>query len=218
MKSQVPSGYVLLDAAYGVKLVVGQTASKNLTDKEQKGALTIYKEGEVLYWATVTEDGVTFAYEKRELRGAVYRSVYAGADIKAADGTLIIKKGALVKDNLVTGDDGSGYVKGSLSWHPHSNRDEARIIMYAKESLRLLSLCMHTQTVEVQTVSATFLNERQKAQSCGKAGRRDKKSALRRSIYGLYAAEDIKVDGKARCSQRNPDRKSNDRSRWKSFL
>ena len=70
-----PSGYVLDTKAYGVKLVVGQTASKNLTDKEQKGALTIYKEGEVLTGATVTEDGVTFAYEKRKLKGAVY-SVY----------------------------------------------------------------------------------------------------------------------------------------------
>lgn len=86
-----PSGYVLDTKAYGVKLVVGQTASKNLTDKEQKGALTIYKEGEVLTGAAVTENGVTFTYEKRKLKGAVY-SVYAGADIKAADGTLIYKK------------------------------------------------------------------------------------------------------------------------------
>ena len=86
-----PSGYVLDTKAYGVKLVVGQTASKNLTDKEQKGALTIYKEGEVLTGAAVTENGVTFTYEKQKLKGAVY-SVYAGADIKAADGTLIYQK------------------------------------------------------------------------------------------------------------------------------
>ena len=81
------------------------------------------KEGEVLTGAAVTENGVTFTYEKQKLKGAVY-SVYAGADIKAADGTLIYKKGALVKDNLVTGDDGSVTLKRSLSWHLHSNRDE----------------------------------------------------------------------------------------------
>lgn len=190
-----PSGYVLDTKAYGVKLVVGQTASKNLTDKEQKGALTIYKEGEVLTGATVTEDGVTFAYEKRKLKGAVY-SVYAGADIKAADGTLIYKKGALVKDNLVTGDDGSVTLKDLYLGTYTVTETKAPDNYVCKGESKTVELVYAGQTVEVQTGSATFLNERQKASVRVEKQDEETKNPLSGGIYGLYAAEDIKVDGK----------------------
>ena len=190
-----PSGYVLDTKAYGVKLVVGQTASKNLTDKEQKGALTIYKEGEVLTGATVTEDGVTFAYEKRKLKGAVY-SVYAGADIKAADGTLIYKKGALVKDNLVTGDDGSVTLKDLYLGTYTVTETKAPENYVCKGESKTVELVYAGQTVEVQTGSATFLNERQKAAVRVEKQDEETKNPLSGGIYGLYAAEDIKVDGK----------------------
>ena len=190
-----PSGYVLDTKAYGVKLVVGQTASKNLTDKEQKGALTIYKEGEVLTGATVTEDGVTFAYEKRKLKGAVY-SVYAGADIKAVDGTLIYKKGALVKDNLVTGDDGSVTLKDLYLGTYTVTETKAPDNYVCKGESKTVELVYAGQTVEVQTVSATFLNERQKAAVRVEKQDEETKNPLSGGIYGLYAAEDIKVDGK----------------------
>ena len=190
-----PSGYVLDTKAYGVKLVVGQTASKNLTDKEQKGALTIYKEGEVLTGAAVTEDGVTFTYEKRKLKGAVY-SVYAGADIKAADGTLIYKKGALVKDNLVTGDDGSVTLKDLYLGTYTVTETKAPDNYVCKGESKTVELVYAGQTVEVQTVSATFLNERQKATVRVEKQDEETKNPLSGGIYGLYAAEDIKVDGK----------------------
>lgn len=190
-----PSGYVLDTKAYGVKLVVGQTASKNLTDKEQKGALTIYKEGEVLTGATVTEGGVTFAYEKRKLKGAVY-SVYAGADIKAADGTLIYKKGALVKDNLVTGDDGSVTLKNLYLGTYTVTETKAPDNYVCKGESKTVELVYAGQTVEVQTGSATFLNERQKAAVRVEKQDEETKNPLSGGIYGLYAAEDIKVDGK----------------------
>lgn len=190
-----PSGYVLDTKAYGVKLVVGQTASKNLTDKEQKGALTIYKEGEVLTGATVTENGVTFTYEKRKLKGAVY-SVYAGADIKAADGTLIYKKGALVKDNLVTGDDGSVTLKNLYLGTYTVTETKAPDNYVCKGESKTVELVYAGQTVEVQTGSATFLNERQKAAVRVEKQDEETKNPLSGGIYGLYAAEDIKVDGK----------------------
>ena len=190
-----PSGYVLDTKAYGVKLIVGQTASKNLTDKEQKGALTIYKEGEVLTGATVTEGGVTFAYEKRKLKGAVY-SVYAGADIKAADGTLIYKKGALVKDNLVTGDDGSVTLKNLYLGTYTVTETKAPDNYVCKGESKNVELVYAGQTVEVQTGSATFLNERQKAAVRVEKQDEETKNPLSGGIYGLYAAEDIKVDGK----------------------
>ena len=190
-----PSGYVLDTKAYGVKLIVGQTASKNLTDKEQKGALTIYKEGEVLTGAAVTENGVTFTYEKRKLKGAVY-SVYAGADIKAADGTLIYKKGALVKDNLVTGDDGSVTLKDLYLGTYTVTETKAPDNYVCKGESKNVELVYAGQTVEVQTGSATFLNERQKAAVRVEKQDEETKNPLSGGIYGLYAAEDIKVDGK----------------------
>ena len=190
-----PSGYVLDTKAYGVKLVVGQTASKNLTDKEQKGALTIYKEGEVLTGAAVTENGVTFTYEKQKLKGAVY-SVYAGADIKAADGTLIYKKGALVKDNLVTGDDGSVTLKDLYLGTYTVTETKAPDNYVCKGESKTIELVYAGQTVEVQTGSATFLNERQKAAVRVEKQDEETKNPLSGGIYGLYAAEDIKVDGK----------------------
>ena len=190
-----PSGYVLDTKAYGVKLVVGQTASKNLTDKEQKGALTIYKEGEVLTGAAVTENGVTFTYEKQKLKGAVY-SVYAGADIKAADGTLIYKKGALVKDNLVTGDDGSVTLKDLYLGTYTVTETKAPDNYVCKGESKTVELVYAGQTVEVQTGSATFLNERQKAAVRVEKQDEETKNPLSGGIYGLYAAEDIKVDGK----------------------
>lgn len=190
-----PSGYVLDTKAYGVKLVVGQTASKNLTDKEQKGALTIYKEGEVLTGAAVTENGVTFTYEKRKLKGAVY-SVYAGADIKAADGTLIYKKGALVKDNLVTGDDGSVTLKNLYLGTYTVTETKAPDNYVCKGESKTVELVYAGQTVEVQTGSATFLNERQKAAVRVEKQDEETKNPLSGGIYGLYAAEDIKIDGK----------------------
>lgn len=190
-----PSGYVLDTKAYGVKLVVGQTTSKNLTDKEQKGALTIYKEGEVLTGAAVTENGVTFTYEKQKLKGAVY-SVYAGADIKAADGTLIYKKGALVKDNLVTGDDGSVTLKDLYLGTYTVTETKAPDNYVCKGESKNVELVYAGQTVEVQTGSATFLNERQKAAVRVEKQDEETKNPLSGGIYGLYAAEDIKVDGK----------------------
>ena len=68
--------------------------------EEQLGELTVYKEGQVLAGADVTEDGVTFCYESRRQGDAVY-NVYAGGDIVTAYGAKVYSKGDLVKANLV---------------------------------------------------------------------------------------------------------------------
>ena len=149
----------------------------------------------MLTGATVTENGVTFTYEKRKLKGAVY-SVYAGADIKAADGTLIYKKGALVKDNLVTGDDGSVTLKDLYLGIYTVTETKAPDNYVCKGESKTVELVYAGQTVEVQTGSATFLNERQKAAVRVEKQDEETKNPLSGGIYGLYAAEDIKVDGK----------------------
>ena len=135
-----PSGYVLDTKAYGVKLVVGQTASKNLTDKEQKGAL--------------------------------------------------------VKDNLVTGDDGSVTLKDLYLGTYTVTETKAPDNYVCKGESKTVELVYAGQTVEVQTGSATFLNERQKAAVRVEKQDEETKNPLSGGIYGLYAAEDIKIDGK----------------------
>ena len=92
---QAPEGYRLNTAGYNVKLIANDTASVTVPDQEQMGELTIYKEGQVLTGADVTEEGVTFRYEDRRQEGAVY-NVYAGEDIVTAYGAKIYSKGDLV--------------------------------------------------------------------------------------------------------------------------
>ena len=101
-----PEGYVVQASSYGVKLVVGSTTKQTVTDKEQKGNLTVYKEGEVFVGAVSDENGTSFQYEKRRQKGAVY-NVYAAEDIVTAGGKTVYKKGAEVAKNLITGENGS---------------------------------------------------------------------------------------------------------------
>ena len=105
-----PEGYVVQASSYGVKLVVGSTTKQTVTDKEQKGNLTVYKEGEVFVGAVSDENGTLFQYEKRRQKGAVY-NVYAAEDIVTAGGKTVYKKGAEVAKNLITGENGSVTVK-----------------------------------------------------------------------------------------------------------
>ena len=96
-----PKGYVLSGKVHTLTVKAGQTTGISATDKEQLGAITIYKEGEVLTgW-----NGSNFTYEKKKLPGAVFR-VTAGADIYKADGTKVYNKGDLIAENLKTGSDG----------------------------------------------------------------------------------------------------------------
>ena len=105
-----PSGYRINATAYNVKLEVSKTTTVTVPDEEQLGQLTVYKEGEVLTGAEVTENGTTFRYEKHRQKGAVY-NVYAGADITTAYGTKVYSKGDLVKENLTTDSNGAVILK-----------------------------------------------------------------------------------------------------------
>ena len=79
-----PKGYVLSGKVHTLTVRAGQTTGISATDKEQLGAIKIYKEGEVLSsW-----NGSNFIYEKKKLPGATFK-VTAGADIYKADGTKV---------------------------------------------------------------------------------------------------------------------------------
>lgn len=186
----VPSGYVLDTKAYGINLIIGGTTKKDVTDKEQFADLTVYKEGEVLTGASVTDSGVVFQYTKQRLKGAVY-NVYAGADIKAADGRVIFQKGALVKEGLTTGEDGSAALKNLHLGTYVVTETKAPADYVCKGESKTVTLSYAGQNVEVAVGNVTFANDRQKASVSVLKQDDTTKNPLSGGIYGLYAAEDI---------------------------
>ena len=186
----VPNGYVLDTKAYGINLVIGGTTKKDVTDKEQFADLTVYKEGEVLTGASVTDSGVVFQYTKQRLKGAVY-NVYAGADIKAADGRVIFQKGALVKEGLTTGEDGSATLKNLHLGTYVVTETKAPADYVCKGESKTVTLSYAGQNVEVAVGNVTFANDRQKASVSVLKQDDTTKNPLSGGIYGLYAAEDI---------------------------
>lgn len=186
----VPNGYVLDTKAYGINLIIGGTTKKDVTDKEQFADLTVYKEGEVLTGASVTDSGVVFQYTKQRLKGAVY-NVYAGADIKAADGRVIFQKGALVKEGLTTGEDGSATLKNLHLGTYIVTETKAPVDYVCKGESKTVTLSYAGQNVEVAVGNVTFANDRQKASVSVLKQDDTTKNPLSGGIYGLYAAEDI---------------------------
>lgn len=186
----VPNGYVLDTKAYGINLVIGGTTKKDVTDKEQFADLTVYKEGEVLTGASVTDSGVVFQYTKQRLKGAVY-NVYAGADIKAADGRVIFQKGALVKEGLTTGEDGSATLKNLHLGTYVVTETKAPADYVCKGESKTVTLSYAGQNVEVAVGNVTFANDRQRASVSVLKQDDTTKNLLSGGIYGLYAAEDI---------------------------
>ena len=186
----VPNGYVLDTKAYGINLIIGGTTKKDVTDKEQFADLTVYKEGEVLTGASVTDSGVVFQYTKQRLKGAVY-NVYAGADIKAADGRVIFQKGALVKEGLTTGEDGSATLKNLHLGTYVVTETKAPADYVCKGESKTVTLSYAGQNVEVAVGNVTFANDRQRASVSVLKQDDTTKNPLSGGIYGLYAAEDI---------------------------
>lgn len=187
---QAPEGYRLNTAGYNVKLIANDTASVTVPDQEQMGELTIYKEGQVLTGADVTEEGVTFRYEDRRQEGAVY-NVYAGEDIVTAYGAKIYSKGDLVKGNLTTDDNGSAVLK-NLHLGTYVIREvQAPENFYNAGEEKTVTLSYAGQNVETVFSESTFHNDRQKAEVSVLKQDKDTLNSLDGGVFGLYAGRDI---------------------------
>lgn len=181
-----PSGYVLDVNSYEGVVAYNKTTSLHRTDKEQYGALTIYKEGEVL----TAWNGSNFVYETKKLAGATFK-VTAGADIYRADGTKVYSKGDLIKDNLVTGRDGSVTLK-NLHLGTYVVTETGTINGFTlNKSSKTVKIEYKDQTVDVQYEAATITNTRQKAEVSVIKKDAETKNGLLGAEFTIYATNDI---------------------------
>ena len=190
-----PTGYRLNTSSYNVNLVANQTTSVTVPDQEQLGELTVYKEGQVLVGADVTEDGVTFRYENRRQEGAVY-NVYAGADIVTAYGAKVYSKGDLVKANLTMDSNGATVLK-NLHLGTYTIKEvQAPENFYNAGEEKTVTLSYAGQNVETVFSESTFVNDRQKAEVSVLKKDKDTLNPLDGGVFGLYAGSEIKnADG-----------------------
>lgn len=181
-----PSGYVLDVNSYEGVVAYNKTTSLHRTDKEQYGALTIDKEGEVL----TAWNGSNFVYETKKLAGAAFK-VTAGADIYRADGTKVYSKGDLIKDNLVTGKDGSVTLK-NLHLGTYVVTETGTINGFTlNKSSKTVKIEYKDQTVDVQYEAATITNTRQKAEVSVIKKDADTKNGLSGAEFTIYVTNDI---------------------------
>ena len=149
-----PSGYVLNTTPVSFS-IDGNTPEVviRLSDKPEKGKISVLKRGEMFSSVEVSEDRYVPVYSEKGLKGAEFE-VTAAEDIYTADGTLRISKGALA-DTLVTGEDGTA---------------ESRELYPGKYLLREISApegyILNAEPREITVVSgivsAEIFNERQK--------------------------------------------------------
>ena len=190
-----PQGYVVNATATNVKLVASKTSAVTVENKEQLAELTIYKEGQVLIGAEVSESGTVFQYENRRQKNAVY-NVYAGADIVTAYGTKVYSKGDLVKENLTTGENGSVTLKNLHLGTYVVKETKAPDSFYNGSEEKSVTLTYAGQNKEVVFADVTFNNERQKADVSVVKQDKDTKKPLKGGIFALYASDDIRnADG-----------------------
>ena len=185
-----PSGYLVDATAHGVSLVMGSKVTQELFDDEKKASLTVYKEGEVLTGADVTDEKVTFRYETRRQKGAVY-NVYAGEDIVAADGSTIYQNGALVKEGLTTGEDGSATLDNlNIGTYVVTETQAPDKLVCTGES-QTVTLSAAGENEEVSFSTVTFTNDRQKASVSLVKQDGETRQPLTGAVFGMYAGNDI---------------------------
>ena len=105
-----PKGYTLNSVPIAFS-IDGNTPEVviRLSDKPEKGKISVLKRGEMFSSVEVSEDRYVPVYSEKGLKGAEFE-VTAAEDIYTADGTLRISKGALA-DTLVTDESGEAESK-----------------------------------------------------------------------------------------------------------
>lgn len=194
---QAPDGYRLNARKYDVVPMNGNTVvpaiKVDVTNLEQFGEITVYKEGEVLTdWS-----GSNFTYETRRLPGFTFQ-LTAGADIYRADGSKAYCKGDTVVTEFVTGADGSYQITTDdngekLHLGTYTITETGTIDGYTINHTKYtVNLTYAGQDAEVVADSLTVTDKRQTAGiEIIKKDQNDNRSLLKGGEYTLYTDENI---------------------------
>ncbi|MCR4622563.1 MAG: peptidase [Clostridiales bacterium] len=185
-----PSGYKLNPTVYNVDMGDHLAVTVSVKNEAQKAGLKIYKKGEMLTDAEVSDKGVRFVYTVRKLSGAVYR-VTARSNIYGADGALVYQKGSIVVDYARTNNDGEVLIE-NLPLGEYLVEEVTAPYGYVlspeKHSVKLEYAGQETELAFDET---TFTNDRQKAEIVAYKRDADSRQPLADAQIALYAAEDI---------------------------
>lgn len=162
----------------------------------QKGVIKISKSSEV--FASVTENGGIYqpVYEVKGLAGATYE-ITAADDVYTLDGTLRYSAGEVV-DTVTTNEEGLAESKALYLGKYEIRETEAPYGMVINNEVHSAELVYAGQEIEITETSASFTNDRQKAEvSLSKVMAQDTKfgigsgNELSAVTFGLYADEDL---------------------------
>ena len=175
----------LSEGSNSAEAVVGTTT---FTNNHQKAKVTVIK-----------QDDTT----KNPLAGGIF-GLYAGADIKAADGTVVAKKDTLI-EKVATGADGSAVFTADLplssSYYVKELQAPDNYYRNQNEIYSFTFSYTNDKQAEVE-FTHTFRNERVNARidlmkEDAETGKPQGDAKLGKASYGLYAREDIvHPDGK----------------------
>ena len=185
-----PDRYVITPKVFTLNILTSDTVEYTIENDEQMGELTIYKEGEQLNSASITDKGVTFNYKTGKLKGASF-SVYAAADIYSGDGTKKYNAGDTIKKNLVTGDTGSVTLTNLYLGKYKIVEDKAPSDYAGTNEEKTVTLSYAGQNVKTVFKESTYKNTRVKAKVTVEKQDKDTKNPLKGGIYSIYAASDI---------------------------
>ena len=108
-----------------------------------------------------------------------------------AYGAQVYKKGELVKEHLVTGDNGAAVLKNlHLGTYIVKEMQAPENFYNAKEE-KTVTLSYAGQNAEAVFSETTFINDRQKAKVSVVKKDKDTEKPLDGGIFGLYAGNDI---------------------------
>lgn len=194
-----PSGYVKHDTVT-VTVEPAATAIADFENELQKGKIAMTKKGSVFSGFTKTSQGIYKpSYTSANLAGAVY-DVIAADDFKAADGTILQKKGTVV-DTLTTGSNGRD-TTNEIYLGTYILKEKVPPTGYVlDETEYTVTLTYAGEEKDFTTVSKTLVDKRQQVNvSLKKAMELDPYGQLTPETvddvtFGLYADENLYVNG-----------------------
>lgn len=193
-----PVGYCLSTDVCNVKLVAGGNTNVTVKNKEQKGKIKIHKSGGKLL-SISGSDPVTFTYEDSSFSGANY-SVYAAEDIISQDKKTIIHKKDTLIATLTTGADGIAISDelylGKYRIVEIKAPENLVIGKDERETTQEIFLSYAGQTASLAFAESEYNNERPEVKVKSIKHSQNDDTTLEGAKFGLYAGQDIKIDGK----------------------